>query len=97
MSRYEAFVLMGIIENFFFGLVVIGAGFAAKPPDVIQRLIAIPACAFRFQGGNASCLSGFCRSGGFNAVVNVLCLIHDSTPEVVIPGRARARKAMTKV
>ena len=73
---------MGAIESFFFGFVVVGAGFAAKPPDVVQRLIAIPAGAFRFQAGNASCLSSFGRSGGFNAVVNVVCLIHDSTPKL---------------
>lgn len=74
--------LLRVIECFLFGPIVIRTGFAAKAPHVVQRLIAIPACAFRPQCGHAGCRHDFGRLAGFGRIANVVCLIHDSAPKL---------------
>jgi hypothetical protein len=72
----------GIAERLFFGPIVFGASLVAEASYVVERLIAIPACAFRLQRRNIFCqfanreLAND-RTGGFDAVIDVFCIIHD--------------------
>jgi hypothetical protein len=40
----------GVPESFFFSPIVFGASLVAEASHVVERLIAVPACALRFQG-----------------------------------------------
>jgi hypothetical protein len=72
-----AILLRRVAERLFLGPIVVGASLVAEAPHVIERLIAIPAGAFRFQCGrrcNEVC-------GGFDALIDVVCIIHDFATE----------------
>jgi hypothetical protein len=72
----------GIAERLFFGPIVFGARLVAEASYVVERLIAIPACAFRLQRRNIFCqfanreLAND-RSGGFDAVIDAFFIIHE--------------------
>lgn len=72
-----------IAERFFLGSIVVGARLVAEAPHVIERLIAVPAGAFRFQRRRV----GNEMSGGFDAVFDVVCLIHDFATKNTLPSR----------
>jgi hypothetical protein len=85
------------IECFFFGTVIVCAGFAAKAPHVVERLIAIPARALWFQCSHVDGLPGFDLSGRVDSIADMICFIHDSTAENELPDRRYAGETMAKV
>lgn len=84
------------IECFFFGAVIVCAGFAAKAPHVVERLIAIPARALRFQCSHVNGLPGFDLSGRVDSIADMICFIHDSTTENELPDRRCAGRPWQK-
>jgi hypothetical protein len=70
------------VEGFFFSTVVVRAGLAAKAPDVVERLVAIPAGAFRLEVGHARAdrrlLQCRLRSFRVSTFVDLVCITHDS-------------------
>jgi len=77
--------LFRIIERLFFSAVIIGTGFAAEAPYVIERLVAIPACSLWFQCIHADRLLSVRLFGRSDSIADVICIIHDSTTENKLP------------
>lgn len=72
----------GVIERLFFDAVIVGAGFAAEAAHVVERLIAVPAGAFRFQIRDISRRYASSRLR-FSTLVNMVCITHDSAAQKV--------------
>jgi hypothetical protein len=68
----------GVIECFFFDAVIIRASLAAKPPNIVERLIAVPAGAFWLQVGEACRLHGLHVLDRLSTIVYLVCITHDS-------------------
>jgi hypothetical protein len=71
-------LLRGIIEGFFFDAVVVSASLAAKAPDIVERLVAVPAGSLGLQVGKISWLRRLDLPRRFSTIVNLVCIIHDS-------------------
>lgn len=71
----------GIVECFFFDSVIVGAGFAAKAPYVIERLVAIPASPFGLQCGDRCRLDYSGCPARFSTLISMVCIVHDSAAQ----------------
>ena len=72
--------LTSAAECFFFGPVIVRASLAAKAADIIQGLVAIPACPLRFERGRVAPQYDIGRTVLGRMVANLVCIIHDSVP-----------------
>lgn len=69
------------VKSFLFHPVVCGTSLAAKAPDIIERLVAIPASALRFEIRYASTVDVLQRRflpAWVSTFVNMVCITHDS-------------------
>lgn len=66
------------IERLFFDNVILGAGFIAEAPHIVQRLIAIPAGALRLQRRNRCRPGGIDAPDGFSTLISMIRIAHDS-------------------
>jgi hypothetical protein len=78
MAALHALLCGRITECFFFDTVIVCTGFTAKAPDVVQRLIAIPASAFRLQCGHAHRAYDPILTTRLALLFSMVCVTHDS-------------------
>ena len=86
------------VENFLFHPVIVGACLAAKAPDIVERLVAIPASTLRLKICHAetgNLLQGCFLPACVSTFVNMVCITHDSAAlkkyQTAVCGRKRQK------
>jgi hypothetical protein len=67
-----------IAEHFFFDAVIVGAGLAAEAPDIVQRLIAIPARSLGLERRHRGSPDNLDPTGRVALFLVVVRIMHDS-------------------
>jgi hypothetical protein len=64
-------------ERLFFHLVIIRTRLAAKPADIIQRMITVPACTFGLQIRDGTHWCSRHLQDGCHFAIDLVCMSHD--------------------
>ena len=83
------------VKSFLFHPVVFSTSLATKAPDIIERLVAIPASALRFEiphAGMDDLLQGRSLPAWVSTFVNMVCITHDSAALKKYQAAVRGRK-----
>jgi hypothetical protein len=86
-----------IPKSFFLGPVIFCTSLAAETAYIVERLIAIPAGTFRLECRHTLCLFGHYLPDSFNAVSEMVCIIHNFATRIKYQTDDRVPIASTKV